>query len=58
LTQDQAFAAAVHDNAVTGIRIKLYRSTWDGEYFASRYLLPVPPHWAILIGEVGRRTPR
>ncbi|WP_161539671.1 hypothetical protein [Paramagnetospirillum kuznetsovii] len=58
MTYEDAFRAAVMDNIATGQRIKIYREIWNGDYFASRYILPVPPYWAVLIGEVGRRTPR
>lgn len=58
MTYEQAFDRAVADNAATGLRIKIYRNLWDGTYFDTPYILPMPHQWAVLIGEVGRRTPR
>ena len=60
MTYEQAFARAVACNAITGSRIKIYRSRWDSSYFTDTYInpLPMPHQWAVLIGEVGRRTPR
>jgi hypothetical protein len=58
MTYEEAFSKAVAENAATRERIKIYRATWDGSYFPSRYLVPLPHAWAVLIGEVGRRTPR
>ena len=58
MTYEQAFNRAVADNAATGSRIRLYRNLWDGTYFDTSYMLPMPHQWAVLIGEVGRRTPR
>lgn len=58
MTYAEAFARAVDCNAVTGARIRVYRNLWDGSYFSSPYQLPMPHQWAVLIGEVGRRTGR
>ena len=58
MTYEEAFDQAVTLNAIYRVRIKIYRATWDGSYFLSRYLITPPVTRAVLIGEVGRRTPR
>ena len=57
MTYDQAFDCAVQRNAETGVRYKIYQFIWDGEYRAVSYHLP-SLKYAVLVGEVGRRTPR
>lgn len=59
MTYEQAFRRAEKENARTGTRIKIYKMIWDGPYLPVSYILPRLPHdYAVLIGEVGRRTPR
>jgi hypothetical protein len=58
MTYLEAFRDAVHFNNATGNRMFVYKALWDGSYFATRYIVPVPHLWAVLIGEVGRRTGR
>lgn len=59
MTYEQAFRLAVADNDRSGIRQKIYRFIWDVSYESTSYILPRLPHdYAVLIGEVGRMTPR
>ena len=57
MTYEDAFDKAVRLNAATGSRMKIYYFIWDRGHEVTEYILP-QGKYSILIGEVGRRTPR